>query len=78
VKPTKRGKRKSLTADQLWAMHENLTDEITVVLKHITTVNFHTPFGCLGKMFELSGAEPFLETDMIKSLIETFSVSISF
>jgi hypothetical protein len=70
VKPTKRGKRKSLTADQLWAMHENLTDEITVVLKHITAVNFHTPFGCLGKMFELSGTKRFHERDMTKFLID--------
>ena len=78
MQPTKRGKRKSLTADQLWAMHENLTEEIRVVLKHITAVNFHTPFGCLGKMFELSGAKRFHDTVMIKSLIEIFSVSISF
>jgi hypothetical protein len=67
-----------ITADQLWAMHDKLTDEITDVLKHITSVNFYTPFGCFGKLYELSGTLRFHERDMTQFLIERFSVSFLF
>jgi hypothetical protein len=78
VLPTKRVKRQPRTADELWVMHEHLTDGITDVLKHITAVNFYTPLGCLAQMHALSGAKRFHAKDMTRKFQQMFSVSISF
>jgi hypothetical protein len=75
---TKRVKQQPKTADELWVMHEHLTDGITDVLKHITAVNFYTPLGCLAQMHALSGAKRFHAKDMTRKFQQMFSVSISF
>jgi hypothetical protein len=51
---------------------------ITDILKQINAVNFYTPFGCSGKIFELSGTIRFHEYEMKRSLNDTFAVSILF